>query len=798
MTHDWDSIKAKNPIAEIVGKVVQLKKNGNEYKGLCPFHAEKSPSFHVVPDKGFYHCFGCGAHGDVVDFVAHSQGISPQDALAMLDGGETRLSQTERAERDAIMAEREAIAAAERKRATANAQARWERAEPATESNGYLARKGVPPHDCRVEGANLLLPIYGPDGELQSVQTIAPDGGKLFHKSAPTKSGRMMIGIHMGRTIVCEGYATGASIHEAVPDQVCVTFSKGNMAVVARELASQGVSIILAADTNAADEMRALGRELDCPVAVPSIDKDFNDQVAAIGLESVAAAFADAQRAFLADKQAVADEAAADAAPVDLWAQYTPPVLPRGILPDIIERFARIRAEQMGIDPGGLAMSAITVAAAVIRDSIKIKVKRHENWTESARLWTMLIGDPSYKKSPIMRAAAAKIKKMDGELMRAGNKAMLDWQAEGGHKGGGPMPAMPRLRVEDVTMEATQEVCRHSPDGILVLQDELSGWFGGIEKYSGGKGSAKDRSFWLTAFGGGEYAVNRVGRGSFLIDNLSVSILGGVQPDPIRRIVGDATDDGLIQRFLPVILQPSSVGKDEEGSEVVYEYDDVIERLHNLQAPDSVLGPLPLQFDDGAQAIRAKLEAKHHMLVTSTEGFNKKLAAHIGKFDGIFPRLCIIWHCLEYVTSPDFDPSAPLPVIVSAATTARVEAFLSGYIMKHSLAFYAGVIGLSDDHDDLIDVAGFILAKRREKVTIRDIRMGIRSMRKIDREAGIKLFQRLEALSWVDPVNMRADAPAWNVNPAVHELFAERADNERARRAEMRATVARMLEDDAA
>jgi hypothetical protein len=280
-----------------------------------------------------------------------------------------------------------------------------------------------------------------------------------------------------------------------------------------------------------------------------------------------------------------------------LWAKYAAPVLPVGILPEIVEQFSRIRADQMGIDPGGLAMSAITVAASVIRDSIKIKVKRHENWTESARLWTMLIGDPSYKKSPIMRAAASKIKKMDGDMMRAGNKALLDWQENGGTKGGGPMPAMPRLRVEDVTMEATQEVCRHSPDGILVLQDELSGWFGGIEKYSGGKGSAKDRSFWLTAFGGGEYAVNRVGRGSFLIDNLSVSILGGVQPDPIRRIVGDATDDGLIQRFLPVILQPANIGRDEEGSDIAHEYDAIIERLHGLEAPDSVLGRLPLQFD---------------------------------------------------------------------------------------------------------------------------------------------------------------------------------------------------------
>jgi len=513
------------------------------------------------------------------------------------------------------------------------------------------------------------------------------------------------------------------------------------------------------------------------------------------GSGSVAATFAKALRDFAAAKQAAIDDANAEARPVDLWAKYAAPVLPVGILPEIVEQFSRIRADQMGIDPGGLAMSAITVAASVIRDSIKIKVKRHENWTESARLWTMLIGDPSYKKSPIMRAAASKIKKMDGDMMRAGNKALLDWQENGGTKGGGPMPAMPRLRVEDVTMEATQEVCRHSPDGILVLQDELSGWFGGIEKYSGGKGSAKDRSFWLTAFGGGEYAVNRVGRGSFLIDNLSVSILGGVQPDPIRRIVGDATDDGLIQRFLPVILQPANIGRDEEGSDIAHEYDAIIERLHGLEAPDSVLGRLPLQFDDGARGIREKLEAKHHKLVVSTEGFNKKLAAHIGKFDGIFPRLCIVWHCLDHVSAPDFDPTQPLPIVVSQSTAQRVEAFLSGYIMQHSLAFYAGVIGLSDDHDDLVDVAGYILAKRKDKVTIRDVRMGIRSMRKIDREAGVRLFQRLEALSWVDPANTRSDAPSWTVNPAVHDLFAAKADQERARRDEMREAIAEMLGD---
>lgn len=295
--HDWDAIKLANPLVDVIGNVVKLRKQGAEYKGLCPFHNEKSPSFTVIPDKGFYHCFGCGAHGDVVDFVAQTQGLSTPDALARLSGGDVKLTPADRKQRDAAMAERDAQQARERAAATARARARWEAAEPATD-NTYLARKGVAAHDCRQEGANLLLPIYGPDGEVQSVQTIAPDGGKLFHKGAPTKAGRMMIGIHMGRTIICEGYATGASIHDAVPDQVCIAYSKGNMHVVARELVAQGVAIVLAADTNAADEMCALGRELDCPVAVPTVDKDFNDQAVLQGAGSVADVFSAALKAF--------------------------------------------------------------------------------------------------------------------------------------------------------------------------------------------------------------------------------------------------------------------------------------------------------------------------------------------------------------------------------------------------------------------------------------------------------------------------------------------------------------------
>ncbi|MGB0405900.1 MAG: CHC2 zinc finger domain-containing protein, partial [Pseudomonadales bacterium] len=56
-------------VSEVIGARLELKRAGKEFKGLCPFHGEKTPSFHVVPEKGFYHCFGCGVHGTALTFL---------------------------------------------------------------------------------------------------------------------------------------------------------------------------------------------------------------------------------------------------------------------------------------------------------------------------------------------------------------------------------------------------------------------------------------------------------------------------------------------------------------------------------------------------------------------------------------------------------------------------------------------------------------------------------------------------------------------------------------------------------
>src|ERR1700733_1017814 len=79
-----DEIVGRSYIVEVIGARGPLKKSGREFKACCPFHTEKSPSFWVSPDKQFYHCFGCGAHGTVVGFLMQYEKLDFPDAVADL------------------------------------------------------------------------------------------------------------------------------------------------------------------------------------------------------------------------------------------------------------------------------------------------------------------------------------------------------------------------------------------------------------------------------------------------------------------------------------------------------------------------------------------------------------------------------------------------------------------------------------------------------------------------------------------------------------------------------------------
>jgi len=257
-------------------------------------------------------------------------------------------------------------------------------------------------------------------------------------------------------------------------------------------------------------------------------------------------------------------------------------------------------------------------------------------------------------------------------------------------------------------------------------------------------------------------------------------VLGGIQPEPMRKLAADTVDDGLIQRLNPIMLQPGSIDRDEELSGAVESYEALVEELHQMQPPtlDDVT------FEDAARAIREEIARKHCELVT-IEIVNKKLSAHIGKYDGIFARLCLLWHCIE-------NPAATALPQISATCARRVADFLSRFLLPHAIAFYTSIYGLSDDHDRLTAVAGYILAHKVDRLTNRVIQRGDSTMRGLKRHEIENVCHQLNALGWITEAPRRrpTDLPRWDVNPEVHRLFQERAKLEAAQRQRMREAIA--------
>ncbi len=314
-------------------------------------------------------------------------------------------------------------------------------------------------------------------------------------------------------------------------------------------------------------------------------------------------------------------------------------------------------------------------------------------------------------------------------------------------------------------MEAAQPVLMGSPDGIALIDDEMSGFFGRIEKYAG-NGAAADRSFWLKSYDGGTYMVNRVTRtasAGAIIPNISVSMLGGIQPEAVKAIAATATDDGLIQRFFPVILKSGGTGQDRPIPDVAAHHATLINALHELEAD------VPLRFDAEALRIREAEEAKNVQLQV-IEDIYKKLGSHVGKYGGMFARLCLIWHCIEHAEAEE------LPSKVTGETARKVAAFLRIFLFPHALSFYADLLEEGGSQHHLTEVAKHILAHGLDVVSNADLQSNVNATRNLSKHGRIALLEMLEGMGWASelPPKRFKRSERWLVNPLVHERFKDR------------------------
>src|SRR5688572_25176485 len=151
-----DDIRAGVDIVELVGRFVNLRKAGVNWKGLCPFHGEKTPSFMVNPKKGIFHCFGCGVGGDVFGFLMRQDRLSfPEAVRALARPAGVTLPEERRG--SAVESGREELLRAMDLAARFYAEALWKPSGAGAQK--YLAERGIDAEVAKRFGLG-----YAPDG----------------------------------------------------------------------------------------------------------------------------------------------------------------------------------------------------------------------------------------------------------------------------------------------------------------------------------------------------------------------------------------------------------------------------------------------------------------------------------------------------------------------------------------------------------------------------------------------------------------------------------------------------------
>jgi hypothetical protein len=495
--------------------------------------------------------------------------------------------------------------------------------------------------------------------------------------------------------------------------------------------------------------------------------------------------------------------------PVDLFGTLTPePVLSPDMLPKAIRDFAWDTADRMGITPATVAMASLAVSAAAIDDQIVIQHTDDWTWTESARLWCKAVGDPGVTHTAALNAAAAPLEHIEREWreqddeartaysrqMGAYKVALKSWEnqkasalnGKGDDPGEPPVepeePALRRLVATDYTMESLQEILLDNPRGILLKIDELAAFTGSFDAYRGKSG--KDRPNALKLWDGGSLPVDRVGRHGN-IRNWSACIVGKVQENKLASMAPGLTDDGLMQRFLVYEIGTVSMGSHRQPDrEAISQYEQMIRFLVN-----QTYNGEPITLSGAAEPYRERIERITYAL-KSLPVLSPAFRAHAAKLHGQFARLVLVMHLVDYHEQHGY-MLADDRMIVSGETAKRVHDLMMQFLIPNAIRIYSRYF---DEYDasgsDVRWIADHILAHHSERLTARDL---YRAKPEFDKHRK-RLERAVDGLvdaNWLTVVPGRqVNSITYVVNPIVHTKYAERAEQERERRAAIREKIA--------
>jgi putative DNA primase/helicase len=353
--------------------------------------------------------------------------------------------------------------------------------------------------------------------------------------------------------------------------------------------------------------------------------------------------------------------------PVEAFSEDLLPDSFRPLVADVTERM------QVPMDYPAVVM-VLCLAGAVNRRAVIQPKANDTGWVIVPNLWGGIIAPPGFMKSPVIQAATRPLNQIQTEWRQEHEEALKDYarekeeyelrraawkeQYKAASKKGNTAPGRPedepeepklrRLIVNDATFEALHQTMSENPAGILVIRDELTGWWSQLDR----AGREGERAFCLQAWNGDTgHTIDRIGRGTIHVEACCMSMLGGIQPGRLRSYMVDAledgpSNDGLIQRFQLLVWPDTAPDWNyvDRAPDAASEQQAarVFRKLVELDAEN----PASLRFASDAQELfiewLAELEAK-----IRGDELHPALVSHLSKYRKLMPALAVLFHLAE-------------------------------------------------------------------------------------------------------------------------------------------------------
>lgn len=467
------------------------------------------------------------------------------------------------------------------------------------------------------------------------------------------------------------------------------------------------------------------------------------------------------------------------------------PELPPAMFGLAWDELTRIAADK-GAPVDYVALGWLVVSASLVGSKRRAVPYDGSTWEEPSILWLGLVGDPSHNKSPALDPLQNILRKLEDERTDEHLEELNRWRAdcerakvENGHwqeavkaaaKDGITTPPIPdaaiepeqprrrRYVVQDATPESIGTILVGNPEGTLMVRDELAGWLESFDRYNAG-----GRSYWLEAFGGRSYTIDRKQSPDPLrIPYNGVNVMGGIQPGKLADCLLKATDDGLAARLMFVWPSRRAWSRPSSTADLAG-FEDAARRLDALEwavGPTGKNEALRVQLSPAAADAFDRCQQFYRDREQEAAGL---LKSFIGKLPGLTLRLALAAEFSGWAYS-----GGPEPQSISASTLEAVADFVADYALPMAERVY-GDAALPPVERNAATLAKHLKRRRVRTINTRDLQRverlpGLRDAADID-----PAVEALVEAGWLRPDPHRKGGTVgrasrdYLVNPAIWE-----------------------------